>query len=183
MTMREKAWRVVLYGAAALALGAGLVQAVCEPRTTPLPVGSSAPAFVALRPDGAPFSFSDADGQVVVISFWASWCGACQHELAMLQRVSTDSRTHGVTFIAASIDDADGRAEALSAWRKRGGDPSFLVFPDETTIRAWRVETLPTLYVLGRDGRIVAGHVGVAPEAKLRLDIDKGLSGPTVTTR
>jgi cytochrome c biogenesis protein CcmG, thiol:disulfide interchange protein DsbE len=170
---RERIWRGVLWGAASLALVLGAVEAVREERMgTALPSGTPPPPFTATRVDGAPFTLSEVKGKVVLLSFWATWCEACSRERPMLQALSAEYRSRGVELVAASLDEEDARKEAVAAFRE-----ALVVFPQGPTGSDWHAGTLPTLYVLGRDGRIVSGHSGIASEAAVKSAIDEALKG------
>ena len=171
---RERIWRMVLWGAAAVALVLGAVEAVREEKmSSALAAGTPPPGFVAARADGAPFALSELKGKVVLLSFWATWCEACRRERPMLRALAAEHRSRGVELVAASVDEEGARKEAVAVWPE-----ARVVFPTGATGSDWHAGTLPTLYVLGRDGRIVSGHSGIASETAVRRAIDEALSGP-----
>lgn len=178
MTTGEKIGRWVLWSAAALGLALGLVEAVREARwSAALSPGTPPPAFAAKLPGGEAFALERAKGKVVLLSFWATWCGPCRREMPVLQRLEAEYRSRGVVLLAANVDDPEVRESRAPEWiRELGGEAPLLVYPDAETPRAWHAGTLPTLYVLGRDGAIVAGHSGIASEETLRREIEAALA-------
>jgi cytochrome c biogenesis protein CcmG, thiol:disulfide interchange protein DsbE len=176
----DKLWRVVLYTAAAASLVLGVIEAVREQQfSNALAPSTPPPAFVATRTDGKPFSLDELKGKVVILSFWATWCGPCLREMPMLRKLELDLGARGVTLVAANMDDADSRAEAVAAWeRAQGGNAPLIVFPSDNTGHDWHAGVLPTLYVLGRHGQIAAGYSGAQGEAKLREDLEDALRAP-----
>ena len=113
---------------------------------------------------------------MVLLDFWATWCPPCQRELPVLRKLEADYRAQGLVLVAASRDDPSDREEVVAGWvSKQGGEPLLVVFPSDQSARDWHALTLPTLYVLGRDGAIVAGHTGITSEGSLRQEIERAL--------
>jgi thiol-disulfide isomerase/thioredoxin len=95
-------------------------------------------------------------GKITILEFWASWCGPCQPKMAKLQSYSgeyPDWKTN-VVIIAASIDEsAEIAAKHLKA---KGWDQTHNVWVQVSALRAYHIDAIPTLYVIGRAGKIVA---------------------------
>ncbi|HEY3452440.1 MAG TPA: TlpA disulfide reductase family protein [Myxococcales bacterium] len=178
MRVSDKIWRGVLYVAAAVALTFGMVEAINEAKYgTALSAGTPPPAFAAIRmDDGKPFALTDLKGKVTLVSFWASWCGPCRREMPVLQKLEAEYRNKGLALVTVNLDDPDARAEAVPEFLKDLRAPApLVVYPSDRTQEDWRAGTLPTLYVLGRDGQILLGHSGALPEDALRREIEAAL--------
>lgn len=111
---------------------------------------------------GAPLSLASLQGRVVVLNFWASWCGPCRKELPRLAGLDAELAKSGGRVIAVSVD-SDPRNAAEFATRHAPGMTLYHDGPDGL-VRALDVPALPFTLVLDRDGT-VAWSGGGADEA------------------
>lgn len=108
--------RAVLAAAALIVLTSG---AAPEPAAAHgLEVGQPAPAFVAPELDGKLFDLGAERGKVVIVNFWASWCGPCRAEMPLLNRFYLEHRSQGLALIGLSVDDAHDRKEVERIMRQ-----------------------------------------------------------------
>lgn len=171
--------RALLGAGIALALGAGALQAVREAReSSPLPVGAPAPELDARGPGGGPFALESQRGKVVLLSFFATWCEPCRAEMPVLRALEQELGPRGLSLVAANMDDdSPDRAQVVSEFfHHLGGAEPLVVFPSDEAIHAYHAAQLPTLYLIGRDGRIAAGHVGAVGEERLRGEVESALA-------
>lgn len=119
-------------------------------------------------PEGRPRRLSEWDGQLLLVNFWASWCGPCRAEMPLLDRVGTVWAGKGIQVVGVAIDDADAVRTFLKnspvhypilVDASNGTDPS-LIFGDTRSV-------LPYSVLIGRDGTILATRSGSFTQASL----------------
>lgn len=112
-------------------------------------------------------SLADYRGKIVLVSFWASWCRPCDYELPLLSQFYAENQQRGVEVIGISID-SDRRAALRYAESRRLNLP--LVWDAQGRVAdLYKVESLPTLVVIDREGRIRQAERG------LRYDLESWL--------
>jgi peroxiredoxin len=151
------------------------------PGPLPPPPLSAAPAPGERRaapdwtlPDGAggTASLHDFAGRVVLLNFWATWCGPCRRELPALQALYTELAGEGLAVVGVSVDSGDPDAVARFA-RGRGVTFPVLHDPAEEVARRHGTVAWPTTLLIDRDGLLVLTVPGAwdwnAPETRETL--------------
>jgi thiol-disulfide isomerase/thioredoxin len=141
-----------------------------------LPRGSVAPAFEVDLPGGGRLRSEELKGQVVLLDFWATYCPPCREEMPWLVSLSNELSSKGVRFVAVSHDDPSQREALVAAYSKRvPGLERYAAYGDAITGGRYRVVALPTLYVIGRDGKIAAAVQGSTSEWRVRRWLEAAL--------
>ena len=129
---------------------------------------------------GKPFDVADFRGKVVLVDFWATWCGPCLHELPTVKAAYDKYHAEGFEVVAVSLDD--DRA-ALEKFVKDKDLPWPQVFFDEEGKRGWQnpvakrhgVEGIPATFLLDREGFLVATNLR---GPGLEMEVAQALRGP-----
>jgi thiol-disulfide isomerase/thioredoxin len=142
-----------------------------------LPKGAKAPDIELIwLANGTSERLSDYAGKIVVLEFWATWCGPCQPKMADLQSYSTkypDWRDK-VVLIAASVDD--NKDLAIKHLKAKGWDQTHNVWVGIAAKKAYQVNAIPTAYVIDRQGTIVAaGHLDIPEIVNHELQPKQGI--------
>jgi peroxiredoxin len=127
--------------------------------------GSPAPALAASMADGSRFELAEHRGEVIILSFWATWCPPCRAEAPALTRIHHRLARRGGMVLGIS-NDREPLADILP--RARGlGIEYPIAHADPETWTRYRITQLPTTYVISREGAIVWSHVGAVNEQRL----------------
>jgi cytochrome c biogenesis protein CcmG, thiol:disulfide interchange protein DsbE len=144
---------------------AGFALFLRGPTISPTTIGSVAPDFSLVDLDGNMVHLADLRGQPVIVNFWASWCGPCVDEFPLLKSVADEHASDGLVVLGIVYQD---RSEAARAFMEQnGGTWQALMDPDDRVARAYNIFGPPETYFVGRDGTIVARHIGQLTAASL----------------
>ncbi len=133
-----------------------------SPETTAaLNPGDVAPAHIGTRLDGTPVLVSDFPGKVVIVSYWATWCSFCIKELAMLDAVQTAGGDH-LQVVTVNIEPAYVFKKVVKKLSKLR--IPLLYDPDRKGRKAYGVEGIPHMIIIGKDGRIDTVNIGYTEE-------------------
>ncbi len=122
--------------------------------------GAVAPDFTQNTPEGEPFSLSDLRGKVVLVDFWASWCGPCRRENPNVVRLYNKYKDRGFDVLGVSLD------RSKQPWLK-AIDKDGLPWHQISDLRGWKnkaaqlysVSSIPHTILLDREGRIIARNL------------------------
>lgn len=143
----------------ACALSVFLPTSRAEPSSPPatadaaLPVLGPAPAWKLAALDGSEIGSETLKGKVVVVDFWATWCGPCVHEIPGYVALQKKYAERGLVIVGLSVD-RKGKA-AVEPFAKRHGINYPLAIATPEVISAFgELEAIPTTYLIDREGRI-----------------------------
>jgi thiol-disulfide isomerase/thioredoxin len=118
-------------------------------------------------------------GKVVILDFWATWCGPCRVEIPDFIALQNKYRDRGFEVVGVSIDPISprgnpGGAPAVAPFMKNNGiNYTILMVNSVSALRGYDVsQGIPTTYVLDRSGNIVKTYVGVRPRSVFERDIN-----------
>jgi peroxiredoxin len=128
------------------------------PSVTPIEVDFPAPELSMIDIQGAPVSLEDYAGKVTLINNWATWCPPCKAEMPILQDYFDTHRQQNFVLIGI---EAGEPAEEVAAFAERH-DLSFPVWVDthQAALTAFKTDTLPSSFVVDRDGQVVLAWTG-----------------------
>ncbi|MCC7105757.1 MAG: TlpA family protein disulfide reductase [Chloroflexi bacterium] len=162
----------LLAGAAWLLIGNGLDQllrasgvAPTDQQAASADIGHPAPDFTVLGEDGREHRLSELRGQVVLLNFWATWCGPCRSEMPELERTYQTNRGKGLNVIAMNFRETVPEAQAFFKELRL----SFPIWLDRTgsVAELYRARGLPSTFLVDRAGIIRFVRVGPVDQTML----------------
>ena len=120
-----------------------------------------APDFTLKDADGRTVHLSDYRGKVVVLDFWATWCGPCRQEIPWFTEFERQKRGRGFAVLGVAMDD-DGWNAVRPFMKDLNMNYRVVMGDDRTADMYGGIEALPTTFIIDREGRIAATHIGLA---------------------
>ncbi len=124
-------------------------------------VGGPAPDFALKSRGGANLRLSEERGNVVMVNFWATWCGPCRQEMPLLDEIYERYRDAGFQLLGVNIDDDTTKAARMA---DDMGVSFPLLFDQEKLVsRLYDVRAMPVTVLIDRDGTVRHVHYGYRP--------------------
>jgi thiol-disulfide isomerase/thioredoxin len=140
-------------------VGSRRVFSSSEPFSGSLNLVANAPS------DGNDMSLSTLRGHAVLLDFWATWCGPCRAEAPVVNRIAQRYHDQGLAVIGVNTSDQSGTAAQYA--KGHGLTYPIAQDPGDRAANAFGVESLPTLVVISKAGKITAFRSGTTSEAEL----------------
>ena len=148
---------------------------VASPVTTPAAVTAAdsrkpAPDFTLPDSKGAPVRLAGYKGRVVVLDFWATWCGGCKVEIPWYMEFQNKYKDRGLTVIGVSMDE-DGWKSVQPFLAEHKLNYSVVIGSPDVAKRYGGVTSLPMTLLIDRDGKIADSEVGMVDKAAFEGEI------------
>ena len=166
-----KTFRTLAVAAAACLLAGTGCQMKTPQEAVPTEGGGPGQETVALAPEvKTAFNLSDYKGKVVLLDFWATWCGPCRSEIPSLNRVHAEFKDQGVDVLGMSVDR--GTPGEIAAAAQKLGVAYPVILADEGIQNQFGgVRVVPTKFLVDRKGEIRKTYLGVVSADELRGQI------------
>jgi len=126
-----------------------------------LSVGEAAPDFALTSIDGKNVRLKELRGQVVLVNFWASWCGPCRQEMPLLEDMYKKYNKLGFVILGVNVEEDSSKAKSML----RDVPVTFpvLLDPQNSVSKQYNVKAMPTTAIVDRNGKIRYIHEGYQP--------------------
>ena len=123
--------------------------------------GESAPNFTLKSADGDNIRLSEYLGHVVMLNFWATWCGPCRQEMPHLNQLYETYKNLGFVVLGVNLDEKKRQARSLTS--ELGVTYPNVFDQDKKVSQSYRVDAMPTTVLIDRDGSVRHVHRGYRP--------------------
>ena len=140
-----------------LAAGAALL-VVAGSATPAIAPSAAAPDFTLRTMNGPNLRLAEQRGRVVMVNFWATWCGPCRQEMPQLDRLYQKYRASGFVLLGVNVDDDARKAADVAA--KLGVSFPVLLDTDKAVSKLYDLSTMPSTVLIDREGKVRYVHRG-----------------------
>jgi cytochrome c biogenesis protein CcmG/thiol:disulfide interchange protein DsbE len=130
----------------------------------------TAPNFTLMDADGKSVKLSDYKGKVVLLDFWATWCGPCKIEIPWFIEFQRKYKDRGFTVLGVSMDEGWPIVKEFAQEFKM--NYPVVLGNDEVGQAFGGVEVLPTTFIIDKQGRIVNTHMGLVSKDEMEKQIE-----------
>ena len=136
---------------------------------TPVKQRMAMPELVMTRLDGGTWRMTDHRGQVVLVNYWASWCGPCWEETPGLVQVAKKLGPQGLAVVGVAVDE--GGKEKVRDFVNAFHLPYPVALPERMSQMAHGLEGVPTTVLVDRQGRVAKTYAGAVRQADFEEDV------------
>jgi thiol-disulfide isomerase/thioredoxin len=160
----KQALRFTGYCAAAALAVLCLAPTARAASNAPLSTGAAAPSFQLESLEGKSVNLADYKGQVVLLNFWASWCGPCRKEMPILDQLHKQYHNKGFTLVGVNVEPDSA---AAVAWLKATPVTFPILFDTESKVSSlYEVAGMPNTVIIDRKGLVRYIHRGYSAGAE-----------------
>jgi thiol-disulfide isomerase/thioredoxin len=142
----------------------------------PIDERKAMPELVMSQLDGGIWRMADHRGQVVLVNYWATWCGPCWEETPGLIRLSKELGPKGLAVVGVALDE--GGPEKVKKFADEFHVPYPVVLPEKMSQMEYGMAGVPTTILVDRYGRVAKTYVGAVRQADFRTDVEVLLREP-----
>lgn len=129
-----------------------------------LQTGAPAPSFQLNSSGGKPVALADLKGQIVLLNFWASWCGPCRQEMPILEQLNRQYHAKGVALLGVNVEPDSA---AAVNWLKATPVTFPILFDTDSKVsKLYEVEGMPNTVIIDRKGVVRYIHRGYSAGAE-----------------
>ena len=164
---------------ASIAVMACIMLVACTTGNTPVKAAVKAPKdrrpapeFTLKDSDGRPVKLADYKGKVVLLNFWATWCGPCRIEIPWFVDFEKTHKDRGFAVLGVSMDE-DGWEAVKPFMQEHKVNYRMVIGSDDMAQKYGGVDSLPTTFLIDREGRIASTHIGLVSKKDYLNDIQQ----------
>lgn len=131
--------------------------------------GVKAPDFTLSDINGNKTSLSALRGKVVMVDFWATWCPPCRESVPDLKAIYEKYKDRGFVLLGISVDKGNGISAEVSSFVKEYSITYPVLIDDGRVNVLYGVASIPTSFIINRDGKIANKHIGFIPGSEDEL--------------
>jgi peroxiredoxin len=138
--------------------------------TTITRVGDKAPVFICVTIDGKTIDISKLQGKIIMINFFATWCGPCNLELPVLQKNIWDKYKNKDNFQLIILGRQHNESEVSNFVKSKKFTMPFAPDPERKIYGLYATQFIPRNVIIGKDGRIIFQSMGYTPEEFKKIE-------------
>ena len=125
-------------------------------------IGQGAPEFDLMKLDGTPFKLKESRGKILIVDFWATWCGPCIRSIPSLIEISKEFKEAGVELVLVNCEEPETRVRPFL--ERLQSIPTVVLDTEGTVAKEYNVAAIPPTVLIARDGGIDEVLVGASDE-------------------
>lgn len=123
----------------------------------PIAKGDAYRDFTATLTDGSEFTLSDHEGKVILLNFWATWCGPCVGEMPAFEKLQ---ETYGEDLVLLAVNSGEDEGTVTSFLEKNGYTFPVVLDPEYAVAMLYPIDAIPYTVIIGTDGKVAVTQVG-----------------------